>query len=300
MSTTAPSPRPFRLALIQMGGVTSNKEQNLAHARQLILQAAKPQNGEKPGVITLPECFNSPYGHVHFPNYAESIKFVPGQDYQVENSESESVKMLSSAAKEAGVWLIGGSIPERAEDGKLYNTSTIYSPDGKLVAIHRKVHLFDIDIPGKITFKESTTLTGGSSLTHVDTDYGRIGIGICYDVRFPEMAMIAARKGCMAMIYPGAFNLTTGPLHWELLQRARAVDNQIYVAMCSPARDMSAGYHAWGHSTVVDPMGAVIATTEHDEAIVYANIDPQKTEETRAGIPVTTQRRFDVYPDVAA
>jgi len=113
------------------------------------------------------------------------------------------------------------------------------------------------------------------------------------------MATIAARQGCAAMIYPGAFNLTTGPLHWELLQRGRAVDNQIYVATCSPARDLSAGYHAWGHSTVVNPLGQVIATTEDSEAIVYADLDPSVTESTRTGIPVYTQRRFDVYKDVS-
>ncbi|KAG8760747.1 hypothetical protein FRC14_002043 [Serendipita sp. 396] len=299
-TTTAPQPRPFRLALIQMGGITTDKAKNLAHAKYLILKASKPEAGEKPGIVVLPECFNSPYGHVHFPNYAEKIGFMGRDAYDVAKSESESVQMLSAAAKEAGIWLIGGSIPERAEDGHLYNTSTIYSPSGDLVAIHRKVHLFDIDIPGKITFKESTTLTGGSQLTHVDTDYGRVGIGICYDVRFPEMAMIAARNGCIAMVYPGAFNLTTGPLHWELLQRARAVDNLIYVSMCSPARDMTAEYHAWGHSTIVDPMGAVIATTGHEEAILYADIDPNRITEARAGIPVTIQRRFDVYPDVSA
>jgi len=300
-TSNAPPFKPFRLALVQMGGVTSSKAENLAHAKELIARAASPGNGAKPGVIVLPECFNSPYGTQFFPEYCEAIGYQPGEPYDVASSPSGSVKMLSAAAKEAGVWLIGGSIPEKnEEDGKLYNTATIYSPKGELVGIHRKVHLFDIDIPGKITFKESETLTGGSSVTLIDTDYGRIGIAICYDIRFPELAMIAARKGAIAMIYPGAFNLTTGPLHWELLQRGRAIDNQIYVSMCSPARDMTAGYHAWGHSTVVDPMGAVIATTEHEEAIIYADIEPTKLKEARSGIPVTTQRRFDVYKDVAA
>ncbi|CCO28054.1 DnaJ homolog subfamily A member 2 [Rhizoctonia solani AG-1 IB] len=211
---------------------------------------------------------------MHFPNYAETIGYKHGEAYDVSASKSESVKALSAMAKETGTWLLGGSIPERDEsDGKLYNTATVYNPQGELIAIHRKVHLFDIDIPGGITFKESETLTGGTKLTSFQTEFGKIGLAICYDVRFPEMAMVAARKGCVAMLYPGAFNLTTGPLHWELLQRARAVDNQIYVAMCSPARDMSAGYHAWGHSMVVDPMGKVIATTEHEEAIIHADIE---------------------------
>ncbi|KAG2229108.1 hypothetical protein INT48_000950, partial [Thamnidium elegans] len=194
----------------------------------------------------------------------------------------------------------GGSIPEKEEtSGKIYNTLTAYDPTGKMIAKHRKVHLFDIDVPGKIKFKESDTLSEGDWLTHIDTKYGKLGVGICYDMRFPEMATIAARKGCLAMIYPGAFNLTTGPLHWELLQRARAVDNQMYVAACSPARDLNANYLAWGHSTVVNPKGAVIATTEESETIVYADIDPEQVKEVRTNIPLYDQRRFDIYDDVS-
>lgn len=208
--------------------------------------------------------------------------------------------MLSAVAKETGIWLLGGSIPERdISDGKVYNTATVYSPKGDLIAIHRKVHLFDIDIPGKIKFKESETLTGGTSVNHFDTDFARIGLGICYDVRFPELAMTNARQGCQVVIYPGAFNTTTGPLHWELLQRARAVDQQVFFSMCSPARDLSAGYHAWGHSMIVDPMGKILAEAQAEEEIIYADIDPQVFIEARAGIPVTRQRRFDVYPDVS-
>ncbi|KAG6327181.1 hypothetical protein ID866_11908 [Astraeus odoratus] len=111
--------------------------------------------------------------------------------------------------------------------------------------------------------------------------------------------MISARKGSHVLIYPGAFNMTTGPLHWSLLQRARAVDNQVFFAMCSPARDMTAGYHAWGHSMVVDPLGKVLAEAAEGECIIHTLIDPSTFQEARAGIPVTTQRRFDVYPDVS-
>ncbi|KAI0933748.1 hypothetical protein AcV5_005818 [Taiwanofungus camphoratus] len=299
MSPPPPALKPFTLALIQLGQVGADKSANLAHARDMILKAASAH--PKPDLVVLPECFNSPYGHVHFPVYAEPIAYAPAAPYDTAASPSPSVRALAAAARDAGVWLLGGSIPERDEaDGKLYNTATVYSPKGALVALHRKVHLFDIDIPGKITFKESETLTGGSSMNYFDTDFARIGLGICYDVRFPELAMINARRGCQVLVYPGAFNLTTGPLHWELLQRARAVDNQVFFATCSPARDLSAGYHAWGHSMVVDPMGKVLAEAAHDEEIVYARIDPQVLHDARGGIPVTTQRRFDVYPDVSA
>jgi omega-amidase len=233
---------------------------------------------------------SSPYGTKHFPEYAEAVPNGP------------SVQALSGMARDAQVWLIGGSIPEKEAD-KLYNTCTVYDPNGKLVATHRKVHLFDIDVPGKIRFMESDCLSPGTQQTMVDTPYGKLGVGICYDIRFPELAMIAARKGCVAMIYPGAFNMVTGPLHWELLQRARALDNQIYVAACSPARDTShkpGDYVAWGHSTVVNPSGQVISTTEEAEDIVMATIDVETLREVRSSIPVTTQRRFDVYPDVAS
>ncbi|KAI8144703.1 carbon-nitrogen hydrolase [Fennellomyces sp. T-0311] len=282
-SVLAPASK-FKLALIQLGG-SADKQANLAKARSQVLQAAN--NGAN--VVVLPECFNSPYGTNYFPEYAERL------------SASPSVEMLSSVAKEAGVYLFGGSIPERDEkdEDKLYNTLTVYDPTGKMIATHRKVHLFDIDVPGKIRFIESETLSPGNSLTHVDTKYGKIGVGICYDIRFPEMAMVAARKGCVAMLYPGAFNMTTGPMHWELLQRARAMDNQIYVAACSPARDMTASYHAWGHSTVVDPKGAVIATCDEKETIIYADIDPQEVQSIRSSIPLYDQRRFDIYADVA-
>jgi len=298
--STVPSFKPFNLALIQLGGVTASKTDNLKHARDMIIKAASGEEGSKPkpSLIVLPECFNSPYGHTHFPVYAEHIGYTPGQPYDITKSESESVKMLSAVAQDTGAWIIGGSIPEK-DDGKLYNTCTVYSPKGELVTVFRKVHLFDIDIPGKITFKESETLTGGKTLNFFDTEFARIGLGICYDVRFPEMAMIAARKGCHLAIYPGAFNLTTGPLHWELLQRARAIDNEIYFSMCSPARDLSAEYHAWGHSMVVNPMATVIAEAGEGEEIIYAHIDPKLFHETRAGIPVTVQKRFDVYDDVS-
>ena len=204
-------------------------------------------------------------------------------------------------AAEAKTYLLGGSIPEYVPGTKKYhNTSLLFSPDGKLIATHRKVHLFDIDIPGKITFRESDVLSPGNKVTLVDIPpYGRIGMAICYDVRFPELATIAARKGCFLLLYPGAFNLTTGALHWALQARARAMDNQVYVALCSPARDMEASYNAWGHSMVVDPNATVLVEAGENEETVYADLNETAIEETRKGIPLHIQRRFDVYPDIS-
>jgi predicted amidohydrolase len=111
--------------------------------------------------------------------------------------------------------------------------------------------------------------------------------------------MIAARKGCFLLVYPGAFNLTTGAMHWELQGRARALDNQIYVALCSPARDMQADYNAWGHSMLVNPDASIQSELDEHEGIAYAEIDGDTITSTRKGIPIYTQRRFDVYPDVS-
>lgn len=248
-------------------------------------------------LIVLPECFNSPYGCQHFPKYAETILPIPPP-----KDQAPSWHMLSSIAMEAKAYLVGGSIPEFVPETKTYyNTSLVFSPVGRLIATHRKMHLFDIDIPGKITFKESDVLSAGNKVTILDLpEYGKIGLAICYDVRFPELATIAARKGAFLLVYPGAFNTTTGPMHWSLQARARAMDNQIYVAMCSPARDTTAGYHAWGHSITVNPNAEVMAEADENETIVYAELVGAKIEETRKGIPLYTQRRFDVYPDVSA
>ncbi|TKA61741.1 hypothetical protein B0A49_09948 [Cryomyces minteri] len=283
--------KPVKLALVQLA-TGADKAHNLSHARSKVLEATRAGAN----IVVLPECFNSPYGTSFFPKYAETLLPSPPTE-----SQSPTFHALSNLAKESGAYLVGGSIPEYwAETKKHYNTSLTFAPDGRLLATHRKVHLFDIDIPGKISFHESDVLSPGNKLTIVDLpEYGKIAVAICYDVRFPELAMIAARKGAFLLLYPGAFNLTTGALHWELQARARAMDNQVYVGLCSPARDMKAEYNAWGHSMIVDPNAAVMAQLGEDEDIVYADLNADKIEETRKGIPIYTQRRFDVYPDVS-
>ncbi|XP_077677734.1 omega-amidase NIT2 [Eretmochelys imbricata] len=266
----------FRLALIQLH-VSTVKSDNLNKACGLIRKATA--QGAK--VVALPECFNSPYSTKYFPEYAEKI---PG----------ESTQKLSEVAKECGIYLIGGSIPEE-DAGKLYNTCTVFGPDGAMLAKHRKMHLFDINVPGKIQFQESETLSPGDSFSVFDTPYCKVGLGICYDIRFAELAQIYAQKGCQLLVYPGAFNMTTGPAHWELLQRGRAVDNQVYVATASPARDEKASYIAWGHSTVVNPWGEVIAKAGTEETVIYTDIDLKKLAEIRQQIPLHTQKRSDLY-----
>ncbi|CAN6465252.1 unnamed protein product [Victoria cruziana] len=277
-----PPPIPkFKIALCQLS-VTADKEKNIARARKAIEEAA--DKGAK--LVVLPEIWNSPYSNDSFPVYAEEI--------DAGGYASPSSLMLSEVSRNKQITIVGGSIPERSGD-KLYNTCCIFGSDGKLKAKHRKMHLFDIDIPGKIMFKESKTLTAGGGPTVVDTDIGRIGVGICYDIRFQELALLYGARGAHLLCYPGAFNMTTGPLHWELLQRARAVDNQVFVATCSPARDAAAGYVTWGHSSLIGPFGEVIATAEHQETTIIAEVDYSQIEFSRMSLPLEKQRRGDLY-----
>lgn len=197
---------------------------------------------------------------------------------------------------------------ERAqEDGqeKIYNTCLVINPEGAVVAKHRKVHLFDIDVPGGIRFFESETLSPGQTVSHFSSPFGEIGVGICYDIRFAELALLMRQKyKCTILVYPGAFNMTTGPAHWEILQRARALDNQCFVLTASPARtsppENSADskyphYTAWGHSTVISPWGDIVATTDEKEGIVVADLDLARVDEIRRSIPIGDQRRSDMY-----
>jgi len=269
--------RSVLVALVQMA-VGSSKPANLKRAADLVAVAARA--GAR--LVALPECFTCPYGNKYFPEYAEPI---PG----------ESSAFLSQLAEEHGVWLVGGSMPERDATGKLYNTSTVWGPKGELLGKHRKVHLFDINIPGGIVNKESDALTPGEAYTTFEAAGLRVGLGICYDIRFPEMAMAYASMGCQLLLYPAAFNMTTGPAHWELLQRGRAVDNQLYVATVSPARDTAADYIAYGHSMCVDPWGCVVGEGGEEEDIVYAEIDTAEIDSIRQNIPVSKQKRRDMY-----
>lgn len=269
----------MRLALLQLKG-SSDKAANVANALSKIEAAVKEH---KPRLITLPECFNCPYGTKYFREYAESIP------------DGYTSQQLSKAALDHQVYIVGGTIPELGENDRIFNTCTVWGPNGNLLAKHRKMHLFDIDVKGGMRFKESETLSAGNDFTTIVIDGHKIGIGICYDIRFEEMARLYRNEGCEMIIYPAAFNLTTGPLHWELLQRARANDNQLYVVTTSPARDPTADYVAYGHSMIVDPWAKVLKAAGDGQETITADIDFTLVEQVRQQIPVFGQRRIDLY-----
>lgn len=245
-----------RIALLQFP-VGSDKIENVRQAVWRIKDVVKK---EKATIVVLPECFNSPYDTKCFGEYAESIP-----------TGFTSMEM-SKVARESRAFIVAGSIPE-CDKGNLYNTCTAWNPNGDLVAKHRKCHLFDMDIPGICTFKESDVLTPGDSFTTFDVDERlKVGLGVCYDIRFDEFARVYQNMGCSLLIYPGAFDLYTGPMHWQLLAKGRALDTQCYVVGVSQTRDDTADYVAYGHSCLVDPWGQVVQSAEFGEATIVANI----------------------------
>lgn len=267
----------FKLALCQMK-VIDDKDSNIKNALDMIKSAAE----NKSDLVILPEMFNCPYDNEKFKEYAE------------EKEDSKTLKSISKAAKDSNMYVIAGSIPELDGD-ELYNSSFIFNRNGEVIGSHRKMHLFDIDIPEKISFKESDIISPGNQITLIDTELCKIGLAVCYDIRFPELLRIMALEGAELIVIPGAFNMTTGPAHWETLIRGRAIDNQLYVAAASPARNEELSYVAYGNSMVADPWGDVLVRASEKEEIIYANIKLSKIKEIREELPVLNGRREDIY-----
>lgn len=267
----------IKIAAIQMSTV-ADKMENVRTVKTY-LEKIKDEN---PDFVILPEMFCCPYQTENFPIYAEKEG---GPVWQ----------QLSGYAKQYGIYLIGGSMPEKDAEGNVYNTSYIFDREGKQIGKHRKVHLFDIDVKGGQTFKESDTLTAGDSDTVFDTEFGKIGVMLCFDIRFPELSRMMVNDGAKVIFVPAAFNMTTGPAHWELSFRTRALDNQIYMVGCAPARDVSAGYISWGHSIVTDPWGRVTGMLDENEGILLAELDMDYEEQVREELPLLKSRRKDIY-----
>lgn len=267
----------IKIAAIQMPTV-ADKMENVRTVKAYLEKI----RDENPDFVILPEMFCCPYQTENFPIYAEKEG---GPVWQ----------QLSAYAKQYGVYLIGGSMPEKDAEGNVYNTCYVFDREGKQIGKHRKVHLFDIDVKGGQTFKESDTLTAGDSDTVFDTEFGKMGVMLCFDIRFPELSRMMVNDGARIVFVPAAFNMTTGPAHWELSFRTRALDNQIYMVGCAPARDVSAGYISWGHSIVTDPWGRVTGMLDENEGILLAELDMDYEEQVREELPLLKSRRKDIY-----
>lgn len=268
----------IKVGICQMA-VEDDKRFNLVKAAHMIGQAAKSGCH----LAVLPEMFNCPYQAELFPEYAEAYPHGP------------SIQMLAETAARHKILVIGGSIPERDEAGRIYNTSFSFDEQGNLLGRHRKVHLFDVDIKSGTTFQESKTLTAGRDITVINTAQLCFGVAICYDIRFSRLAREMTLQNADLLVYPAAFGPVTGPAHWELLLRSRAVDNQVFVIGAAPAKNPAAEYQAYGHSMLVDPWGRIIAAAEEAETLLTGEIDAAVTAKIREELPILKHWREEIF-----
>lgn len=268
------------VALVQMQ-VGQDVKSNLGKMEKMVEQAASA--GAQ--VVVLPEMFCCLYQTESFLRYNEPVN---GQIWSA----------LKETARRNKVYLIGGSMPEDGMDGHIYNTCFSFDPQGEQIGRHRKVHLFDVDIKNGMRFKESDTFTSGKELTILETPFGRLGIMICFDIRFPEWSRLLSLSGAEVIIVPAAFNMTTGPAHWQMSFKARALDNQVFMLGCSPARDETGPYVSYGHSIIAAPWGNVLAELDENEGLLLCQIDLGSVKSIREQLPLLKSMRKDLYEDL--
>ena len=278
----------MKIAILQTK-VYAEKGKNIRQLEE-ILASGRTEGAD---LVTLPEMFACPYETGNFPLYAEA-------------EGGPSWQALSALAKKYGIYLSAGSMPEAvkaksekaespSEKDRVYNTAYVFDREGKQIGKHRKAHLFDINVEGGQCFKESDTLSPGERIGCFDTEFGKIGLCICYDFRFPETARLMALDGAKVILVPAAFNMTTGPAHWELMFRQRAVESQCYVIGTAPARDPDSSYISWGHSIAVDPWGTILTQMDEKEGIRIIEIDLDYADKVRRELPLLAHRRTDLY-----
>lgn len=264
---------PTLAAAVQMSS-TADKNSNLQQAEHWIGEAAK----QRASFVVLPELFNCLASPEEMVSMAEAI---PGP-----TSEA-----ASAWAKRWRITLLAGSMLEQAGDGKAYNTSLVFAPNGELLKSYRKVHLFDIDLPGQVTFQESSFVQPGERIETVETACGRLGLSICYDLRFPELYRRLAADGADVIAVPSAFALATGRDHWQVLLQARAIENQAFVIAANQHGRHSEEITTYGRSMIIDPWGIPLSTASDGQGLAMATIDCAKTKAVRARLPALTHRR---------
>ncbi len=258
----------FIIAAVQMTS-GNGKEKNLRKAEMLL------QQGVERGAVFLA--------------LPENFSFMGGEDEKIEAAEEietgKSVDFLREFASSRSVWLLGGSIPVAAGGGKVFNTSLLIDDRGRIAGRYDKMHLFDVDLEGDESHRESRFVKSGDRVVSVDTPFGRVGLSICYDVRFPELYRRLTADGAGLVFVPAAFTRQTGEAHWEVLLRARAVENQAYVVAPAQFGTHGGGRRTYGSSMIVDPWGRVTARASDMETVITSRIEPSYRDEIRKRIP---------------
>ena len=269
--------RRMLAAAVQMSS-TPDKDENRDVAERLIRVAA--DSGAQ--LVALPELWSC---HGLEKVYRENAEPVPGP----------TTDFLGKLARQLGIHLIGGSILEEvAGSEKMYNTSTLFDPSGEMAAVYRKVHLFDVKAPDR-EYLESASIEPGAEAVTADANGARLGLTVCYDVRFPELYRALALDGAEVLTVPAAFTLQTGKDHWELLLRARAVENQAYVVAPAQWGQKADGRWTYGRSMIVDPWGTVLATCPDRDGYALAELDLDYLERFREEFPSLANRRPEAY-----
>jgi predicted amidohydrolase len=270
-----PKSRRILAAVVQMTS-TADVARNLETATRLVTRAA-----ERGAVfVGLPENF------AFLRSEGEPVA-------EAQDLDGPWVQAMVDLARRYGLTLLLGSIAERvAGDTRVRNTSVLLGPDGKLIASYRKMHLFDIDLPGMEHLKESRSVLPGSELVVAETAFGPLGLSICYDLRFPELFRALVRRGARVLAVPAAFTERTGRAHWELLLRARAVENLAYVVAPAQVGTHAPGRASFGHALIVDPWGEVIAQVADGEGVAVAELDFERQDRLRRELPVLQHARL--------
>ncbi|WP_224245417.1 carbon-nitrogen hydrolase family protein [Hyalangium gracile] len=255
---------------------TADKAHNLEAATRLVRQAA----GLGARLVGLPENFSWMGSEPDRPSAAESL-------------DGPTLSRMAQLARELRITLLAGSVLEAgAPGGRLYNTSVLFGPQGERLAVYRKMHLFDVDVGDGATYQESAAVAPGTEVVAANTELGRLGLSVCYDLRFPELYRRLSRDGATLLAVPAAFTLMTGKDHWEVLLRARAIENQCYLFAPAQGGRHSDKRITYGHAMVIDPWGLVTARASEGEGLAIAPMDPELLARIRRNLPCLQHRRL--------
>jgi nitrilase len=268
------------LAAVQMAS-SPNVHANLIEARRLIEMATT----DGASFVVLPENFA-------FMGMAEADKLAIAEEYGAGPIQD----FLAKTAERSKVWLVGGTLPIKASNGKVRSACLVFNHQGQRVGRYDKIHLFDVNVPGtEERYQESNTIDAGDEPVVLDTPFGRLGLSICYDLRFPELYRQMADSGLDLLVVPSAFTAQTGAAHWEVLLRARSVENLCYTVAANQGGFHINGRETFGHSMIVDPWGKVLACQAQGAGVVVAEYDRDRLQRVRTAFPALRHRRLHCH-----